>query len=411
MTQTQAQTNLTDEDNPIITSLLDTDLYKLTMQAAILQRYPFANVKYRFFNRGDTQFPSNFASLLRREINSLASISLSENEAGFLRTACPYLSPAYIDFLKGYRFNPKEVSVFQSDSTLSVEIEGPWYRTILWEVPLMAIISELYFREAGHGAVLPPNQFVNTSPVDVLETAYNKGKALREAGCVFADFGSRRRYSKNVHDNVVNGLIDGGQDKFVGTSNVYLAMQNGLKPIGTMAHEWIMYHGAKYGYRSANKTMMGRWADIYSGNLGIALTDTYTTDAFFQAFDTFYAKLFDGVRHDSADPYAFGEKTIKHYESLGIDPKTKTIVFSDGLSYQDAISIQSHFADRIKVSFGIGTHFTNDVGAKPLNIVIKMVAVDIDGHWVPAIKLSDVDGKHTGDSQEIEICQRSLGLK
>lgn len=407
---TQATSQI-ETSKSIISSLLDTDLYKISMMAAVMHRYPKTNVRYQFFNRGRTPFPANFAFQLRQEINALATISLQPDEAQFLRKACPYLSPAYIDLLSGYRFNPSEVSVYQSDENLEVKIEGPWYRTILWEVPLMAIISELYFVNAGHGAVMPPNEFIDDTEYNVTDKAANKADALYYESCSFADFGTRRRYSKRVHDFVIQGLIKGGQESFVGTSNVHFAMKYGIKPIGTMAHEWAMYHAAKYGYRSANKMMMGRWSDIYNGNLGIVLTDTFTTDNFFSSFDTFYAKLFDGIRHDSADPYAFGDMAIEHYKKLNIDPMTKTIVFSDGLTYVEAINLQKHFDGRIKVSFGIGTHFTNDVGAKPLNIVIKMTGVNIDGSWVPAIKLSDEKGKHTGDAKEIASCKQVLGIR
>ena len=224
-----------------------------------------------------------------------------------------------------------------------------------------------------------------------------------------ADFGTRRRRSYEIHRLVIENL----HDVLVGTSNVHLAEQFDITPIGTHAHEWFMFHGAKYGYQSATYKSLEKWSDTYRGSLGIALTDTYTTDVFLQDFDMYFAKLFDGVRHDSGDPIEFGEKIIEHYKSLGIDPMSKTIVFSDGLNVPKAVEITEHFRNKIKTSFGIGTNLTNDTGVIPLNMVIKLSGIyDRNSRKIHAVKLSDNVGKNTSDSQEaIENCKFTLGLQ
>jgi nicotinate phosphoribosyltransferase len=200
---------------------------------------------------------------------------------------------------------------------------------------------------------------------------------------------------------------------FVGTSNVYIAYLYNLIPIGTEAHEWFMFHAAKYGFQMANELGLKHWADVYNGDLGTALCDTFTTDAFLKAFNMKYAKLYDGVRHDSGDPYAFAKKLIDHYKSMGIDPLSKILIFSDSLDPDRAKGINNWCNGQIKCSFGIGTNLSNDVGATPLNMVIKMSAVKIpaEDRWIPTIKLSDAEGKHTGDQKMIETCKYLLNIQ
>jgi len=374
------------------------------MQKAVFQLFPDVDAKFELVNRGKTKFPAGFARHLSNLVYDMGKLALTYEEAEFLHENCPYLGRAYIDFLKGYRFDSSEVTVAQVGSNLSVTISGPWYRTILWEVPLMAVISELYFRMT--------KQTGETWPV-VLQKAQDKGNLMRANGLKVADFGTRRRFSHLNQYNVVDTLRIFGKEALVGTSNVYIAMQLEIKPIGTMAHEWIQFHAAKYGFERANVMAMENWAKVYRGDLGIVLTDTFTTKDFFRVFDMFYAKLFDGVRHDSGDPFEFGEKVIAHYKKLGIDPTNKVIIFSDGLTVEKAVEIAKAFAGRIKVSFGIGTSLSNDVGVKPLNIVIKMFAAMIDDtedRWIDTIKLSDVEGKHTGKPEKINLCKETLGV-
>jgi nicotinate phosphoribosyltransferase len=387
----------------IIKSILDTDLYKLTMQQAVIKLYPRAIVKYSFINRSQTSFPEGFASELRKEIGLMRRLKLSESERLWMQTRCYFLDPTYLDFLMGYRYDPSEVGIVQEGGDLRISIEGYWHRTILWEVPLMAIISELYFRMTGQ------------TPVDRnARERNNMGKAMTLIGngIHFADFGTRRRFSYEIQDEIVRDF-DGTFSKgnFVGTSNVHLAHKYDVRPIGTHAHEWFSFHAAKFGYKMANTMAMEAWVNVYRGDLGIALPDTFTTDAFFKIFDRKFAKLYDGVRHDSGDPIIFAQKSIAHYRSLGIDPRDKTIIFSDGLDVKKAIEIKDYCRGKIRCSFGIGTNFTNDVGVTPLNMVIKMTSAKPEGEdWMPTIKLSDVPGKHTGYAKEIEMAKHILKI-
>ncbi|MCO6173683.1 nicotinate phosphoribosyltransferase [Flavobacterium sp. NRK F10] len=384
-------------------SILDNDFYKFTMQNAVIKLFPYAKAQYRFINRGEHPFPEKFATHLRQAIDQMADLQLSQKEKDFLQETCPYLDPTYLDFLQGYRYDPAEVVVEQNGTDVSVIIEGYWYRTILWEVPVMALISELYYQLTGQE---------RENDVKVIEKVQTKVKKYKELGIQFADFGTRRRHSLAVQDLVVRTLQEKGKGTFIGTSNVYLAMKYDTKPIGTHAHEWFMFHAAKYGYKMANVMGLEHWVDVYRGDLGIALTDTFTTEVFFDRFDKKFAKLFDGVRHDSGDAIEFGEKTIAHYKKLGIDPLTKTIIFSDGLNYEKVERIASHFKGKIGLSFGIGTSLTNDVGLQPMNIVIKMIkALPEEKRWTGVIKLSDEPQKHTGKEEDIELSKRLLQIK
>lgn len=383
----------------IIKHFTDNDLYKFSVMHAIHKLYPWAYVKYAFINRGETDFPEGFGEALKKEIENMASLKMTKEERNFIERRCYFFDPFFIDFLEGYRYNPDEIQITQDGGDLNVTIEGYWYRTILWEVPLMALISELYFKMKG------------VEPVDV-EKATLKGKAMADMQADFSEFGTRRRFSFDVQDKVVGLLKEYAGDYFKGTSNVYLAMKHRTTPIGTMPHEWFMYHAAIWGYRAANHKGLEAWVDAFGGSLGITLTDTYTTDVFYNSFDLKQAKLFDGVRCDSGDPVEFTEKTIKFYKENRIDPSSKTIVFSDSLNLEEVKRIKDNIAGRIHDTYGIGTFFSNDVGAKPLNMVVKLSHVK--GHpkspYLPAVKLSDVRGKNTGDPKEIEICNLTLGL-
>lgn len=396
---------------PIIKSILDDDLYKITQQHAVISQYPKAMARYQFINRGKTKFPQGFATLLREQVAMCGNLSMTLDEKEFLSKRCYFLPPPMIDFLYGFKFNPKEVSIFQVDDNIEITVEGPWYSAIRWEVILMAMVSELYFKVSKNITLTAPNLL--DTPAQVEENAILKSKRLKEANVRYADFGTRRRFSYNVQKKVVETFKKYGENLFSGTSNIHLAMINDITPIGTQAHEWFSFHGAKYGFKMANVSAMGKWVDTYHGNLGIVLPDTFGTENFWASFDSFYARLFDGVRHDSGDPIKFGERAIKHYESLRIDPKSKTVVFSDGIATEEAIRIQKYFEGKIKISFGIGTHFTNDVGALPLNMVIKMVQCkpDKNSDWLHTIKLSDVPGKHTGDPSTVDLCKSTLLVK
>jgi nicotinate phosphoribosyltransferase len=389
-------------DAPMLSSLLDNDFYKFTMQHAVIQLFPNAWGRYRFINRGHHRFPAGFAEVLRRAIDALADLSLTREERLFLQDNCPYLAPTYLDFLAGFRYDPSEVTIEQTGTDLEITIEGYWYRTILWEVPIMALVSELFYRESGLER-LPDDQ--------VAAIVREKMAYYQRLGVKIAEFGTRRRHSHAVHRLVVAALKTYGKKSFTGTSNVALAREFGVKPIGTHAHEWFMFHAARYGFKLSNALALEHWVDVYRGDLGIALSDTYTTKVFFASFDKKFSKLFDGVRHDSGDPLAFARQTIRHYEEFHIDPLSKTIIFSDGLDPQKVAHIAAFCRGKIGMSFGIGTNFTNDVGLEPLNIVIKMTEARPEGaHWVRVVKLSDEPGKHTGDPDMIKLAKTVLDI-
>lgn len=382
----------------IITSILDDDLYKFTMMLAVILKFPWLRVKYAFYDRNNQVYPAGFDNRLRRQVEAMKDLELTKDEALFLRSL-KFLPHWFVAFIKGYRFDPNEVNVVQDkQGHLHITIEGFWYRTILWEVVLLAMISELFYEETGQ--------------IPLIDEEKNKAKLalMHEHNAFFAEFGTRRRFSKEVQDNVIGTFVAAKDPVFVGASNVHFAHKYGIKPIGTMAHEWIMAHGALYGYKMANTVALDNWADVYGGDLGIALPDTYTTDVFLRSFDLKHAKLYDGVRQDSGDPFKFVDKIVKHYDMLGIDPKSKLIVPSNALTTPLAAEIKEYCVGKIKCSSGIGTDITNDVGVKPMNIVIKLSHIWFNGEWIETIKLSDDTGKHTGSKEEVELAQRILKL-
>lgn len=385
-----------------LSSILDNDFYKFTMQQGVIRLFPRAVVRYQFINRGEHAFPEGFAQALKKSVNLMAGLQLTKEEKAFLQLNCPYLDPVYLDFLKGYHFQPGEVHITQTGTDLEIHIEGLWYRTILWEVPLMSLISELFYVMTGAQRV---------SNEEIIYRTRKKIETYKRFGITIAEFGTRRRYSYQVHGLVLQSLIKYGEGSFIGTSNVHMAMRYQTKPLGTHAHEWFMFHAARYGFKMANALGLEHWVQVYRGDLGIALSDTYTTDVFFRQFDRMFSKLFDGVRHDSGDPLAFADKVIAHYRSMGIDPRTKTIIFSDALNPEKVSRILDYCKDKVGLSFGIGTNFTNDAGPGPTNIVIKMTeAQPHDEEWTEVIKLSDEPSKHTGTADMIKLAKKILKI-
>lgn len=384
------------------TSILDNDFYKFTMQQGVIRLFPDAKARYTFINRGNHVFPQGYAQVLREAVNRMAVLKLSREEKRFLQVTCPYLDAVYLDFLEGYRYNPEEVEIRQQDGMLEVHIEGNWYRTILWEVPLMAMICELYYSYTGQEKV--PDE-------EVISRTKDKIEKYRNLGVTVADFGTRRRHSYAVQRLVLKAFSEYGQGTFIGTSNVHMAMLHKTKPIGTHAHEWFMFHAAQYGFKMANAMGLEHWVAVYRGDLGIALSDTYTTEVFFNQFDKMFSKLFDGVRHDSGDPLEFTDKVVAHYKKMGIDPNSKRIIFSDSLNYDKVAVIAAYCRDKVGMSFGIGTSLTNDVGLTPMNIVIKMsAALPKDGTWTEVVKLSDEAGKYTGSKEVIDLAKTLLNI-
>lgn len=382
----------------MIISILDTDLYKLTQQQIVLHRFTDTMVRYRFKCRSkDIKFSKQCYDRITNSIYRLDELNLTRDEAGYLKTI-RFLKPDYIEFLSMFRFMPdRHVRMSYNEGDLSLEIAGPWLNTILYEVPVLAIINEEYFRD------ISGNKTVD--PFPILDAKIQFAKDHADDGFKFADFGTRRRFSYAVQHKVVNALAYTLPDNFVGTSNVYLAYQLGLKPIGTMAHEYLQCHQAmQYRLADSQKMALENWAREYRGDLGIALTDTINMDAFLRDFDGYYAKLFDGCRHDSGDPYAWCRKLIEHYNKLGIDPMTKTAVFSDGLTIPKAIDIYKTFKGHIKMSFGIGTNLTNDVGYTPLQIVMKVV--ECNGQ--PVAKLSENPEKQMCEDENFVTYLKSV---
>lgn len=392
-----------------IKSILDTDLYKLTMMQAVMFLFPHEKVRYKFFNRGKHKFTKKMIFRIQHAVKSMKDIKDDPFMFDRLREKCPFLSPMFIDFLRCYKFDPNEISfevITKGDDVIhfGITIEGYWYRTILWEVPLMAIISEVYMSE------MYPNLIYE---LDVLGRTKEISNYLSRNDIWFAELGTRRRFSLSTHNIVLEALSM--CRTFTGTSNVMFGLQRNLKLMGSIAHEWFMFHGAKYGYKQANIQALKHWSSMYSDSLGVALPDTYTSNVFLRSFTAKYAKLFDGVRHDSGDPIEFAEKIINHYNNLGIDPATKTIIFSDGLTKEKTIEIADFCYDKIKYSFGIGTYLTNGFDSAdviPMNIVIKMTECLPHGEkeWLPCVKLSDIEGKNTGEESEIILCKQSLKI-
>ncbi len=389
----------------IIQSVLDTDLYKFTTSYAYSKLYPRAYGQFRFIDRGKTTYPQGFAEELKKEIQEMSKLSLTKDEASFLYRELPYLPPTYIDFVRGFRFDPEEVKVEQdAEGHLSIIAEGLLYRVTLWETPILALVSELYYKMLS---AQPDMEYTE-------RTIISKARKLAEHGITFSMFGMRRRFSAAIEDRVTELLKEHAAGYLFGTSNVYYAYKHGLRVSGTHPHEWIQFHGAMFGYKMANYMAMEDWINVYDGDLGTVLTDTYTTDVFMRNFSKKHAMLFTSLRHDSGDPLQFTEKVIARYRELRVDPTIKYIIFSDGLDPERAIEIANYCKGRIGASFGIGTNLSNDVGngVRPMNIVMKLWKCKMTEkeRWHPCVKLSDVDGKHTGEPEEIELAQRTLGL-
>ena len=383
----------------ILNSLLDNDLYKYTQQNAVLELFPDAQVEYRFKNRGKQRFNEQFLIALKKGIKGMSLLRLKDHEYEWLKENCPYLKRWYLEYLKNYQFNPDQVEVsLDNTNDLVLNIKGLWCETILYEVPLMAMISEIYFEKCD-----------KNWNYEGQEEKINKNfTKLLKNSCSYADFGTRRRRSFQTQDLVVKNFTRLQKESkvktwgFKGTSNVHLAMKYGVKPIGTVSHEFFMGISVLEGLRHANYFAMYNWAKIFGTSLGIILTDTYKVDNFLKNFNRRFAMLFEGTRHDSGDWKEFTDKIIQHYKNLKINPLHKIIVFSDGLNVDKAIGINNYCKNKIQCSFGIGTYFTNSFSdSSALNMVIKMWSCE----GIPVVKLSDSPGKETGDEDSIRVAK------
>ncbi|MFZ5937264.1 nicotinate phosphoribosyltransferase [Pseudomonas putida] len=371
----------------IIQNLLDTDFYKITMMQAVLHNYPNAEVEWEFRCRNNEDL-SPYLAEIRYQIEQLSEVTVTHDQLAYLEKI-PFLKPDFIRFLSLFRFNLRYVQVgLDAAGQLAIRVRGPWLHVILYEIPLLAIISEVRNRYRYRDVVI---EQVGERLYQKMDWLKAEASADELAGFQLADFGTRRRFSYRVQEEVVYLLKHDFPGRFVGTSNVHLARELELKPLGTMAHEWFMAH-QQLGPRlvDSQAAALEGWVREYRGLLGIALTDCITMDAFLGDFDLYFAKLFDGLRHDSGDPLVWAEKAIAHYERLGIDPKGKTLIFSDGLDFAKALGLYRALHKRINVSFGIGTRLTCDIpGVEPMNIVIKMT----DCNGAPVAKISDSPGK------------------
>lgn len=368
--------------SPIIVSLLDTDLYKFTMNQVMFHKHTDLNGTYLFKCRNkDVEFTPEMVDEINAQIDHLCTLTFTDEELNYL-ASLRFIKSDYVEFLRLWRPLRRYVRCFHTAGELYLEISGPLFSVMQFEIYLLEIVNEVYFRMKYN--------YLNLVD-DALEKLYEKMAGFHSGKYTFkfAEFGARRRLSREWQDYVVSKLIT--DEHCVGTSNVYLAMKYGCKPIGTYAHEYVQMFQGVPGVQLAytNKMALEEWFDEYQGDLGTALTDTLGTDLFLRDFNKLQALCYSGVRHDSGDPIEWGEKIIAHYEELGIDPKTKTLLFSDSLNFDRAQKIYNHFHDRINISFGIGTYLSNDTYAEPLNIVIKLQYVN--GH--PVAKISDTPGK------------------
>jgi nicotinate phosphoribosyltransferase len=395
----------------IITHFTDDDLYKFSMCCAVIDNYPRAQVKYAFVDRNNTVSPEGFAELVKEQIKMLENVVITDEEIAFMRRKCYYMPEWFFTYLRGFRYDSRWTHVSQDEEGhLHIEFEGAWSDTILLEVKVLAIVSELYYMVTGLNKDFDYD--------DYYKRTYEKGEKLLSAGCIYSDFGTRRRASFKAEDVIVRAFRDCQQSRtdwkgrFVGTSNVYLAMKYDLTPVGTMAHEFICAIGGMYGPQMANNIAMNAWRHTFNGALGTYLYDSFGWDIFSLNFSEDFANLFKGLRVDSGDNRQELAKIVAKYKSLNIDSRTKQVIFSNALTTDEAIEIQEYASKYVKPSFGIGTHFTNDFPhVAPMNTVIKLVAAKITESWPfynDTCKISEDDGKHTGKPEVIDRFMKAI---
>ena len=381
----------------MIESMLDNDLYKMSMMNYALELFPEAISVYKFKNRGSQRFTQKFMTEFQRNINDLAHLKLTEDEYDYMRATYTYLTPGYFEYLKNFRYNPAKIFIrLTEDNDLELLITGKWIDRILLEVPLMAIISELYF------TLIDTDWNYNGQE----EKAYEKVKKMSEAGCLFVEMGTRRRRSFYNQDLFIKECVKYSNENvnstFLGTSNVYFAKKYGIKCYGSQAHEITQAAQALNSYNHCNYYAMENWLKVFKNlEIGTALTDTITVNAFLRDFNKKLSTLYKSVRHDSGCEFLFTDRMIKHYESMDIDPQEKAIVFSNGLNVDKAIEVKKYCDDKIKNSYGLGTFFTNDFKNSPsLSMVIKLWSIN----GCPVVKLGDDGiGKENGDPKAVEF--------
>ncbi|MDR0213525.1 MAG: nicotinate phosphoribosyltransferase [Comamonas sp.] len=373
---------------PIITSLLDTDLYKFTMWQAMLHRHPQTEAEYEFVCRTPTDFPlTELLPEVNQELDALCSLRFTQEDLDYL-ASLRFMKSDFIDFLRIFQFQRAFIQAWAEGDTLHIVARGPQVHVMGFEIYVLAIVNELYFRRFDAEAALTEGRKRLALKIEQLKHLAVEAK-LRNPFELF-DFGVRRRFSGTWQREVVQAFAQETAQWFKGTSNVLLARDLNLVPIGTMAHEYLQsYQALGVRLRDFQVAALEDWVQEYRGDLGIALTDTVGMDAFLADFDMYFAKLFDGLRHDSGDPFEWGEKALAHYAQLRIDPQNKRLVFSDGLNLDTALALYHRFADRIQCGFGIGTRLTNDMGLETINIVMKLT----HANGQPVAKISDSPGK------------------
>jgi len=388
----------------IVESLLDTDLYKFTMMQVVLHQFPGAQVEYKFKCRNEGLDLVPFADEIREEVASLCDLRFRDDELEYLR-GLRFMKSDFVDFLGLFQFNGKYIRVEPDARTgeLDITIHGPWLHTILYEIPVLAIVSEVYFRRSQPNPDTAEGRRRLEEKMDLVRTV--------EPALEFkiSDFGTRRRFSRVWHEEVLRTLKREVPEHFAGTSNVWFAQRIGLTPLGTMGHEYMQACQALGPrLRDSQAFAFEVWAKEYRGDLGIAIADTYGLNAFLRDFDMYFCKLFDGARHDSGDPFEWADRMIAHYQQNRVDPRTKTLIFSDSLSFPLAIEIARRYHGLTRTSFGIGTNLTNDLGYEPLNIVIKMT--ECNGQ--PVAKVSDSPGKTISkDAGYLAYLRQVFGLE
>ena len=396
----------------IIKYMSDNDVYTFSVCYLYLSTFPRAFGRYEFVDRNNTCYPKGFADKVKEQIKLMEGIAISEEEITFMSTRCYYFPSWFYTFLRGFRFNADEVLVEQDEAGhLQITIEGLLWKTVFWEVPILAIISEL--KHSFDGSMDRYNQELE------YQKSLKKGHALLDNGLYFAEFGTRRRFSFAHQGMIIRSMIEAErlcpdeQGKFVGTSNVHFAMKYDTTPIGTMSHQVISFCGAIFGYKEANYLAMEYWQEAFNSDLGTYLYDTYGWNAFQENFSKKHAKLFDGLRVDSGNNFDAVDKIVAKYNELNIPPLTKSVTFSNGLTVDEAVAIHKYCKGKVRDNYGIGTFLTCDIAdVTPMNIVIKLTAAKLTEkkNWQKAIKLSDDNSKHTGDPEEVDIARRTLKM-
>ncbi len=381
----------------IIHSLLDTDLYKFTMLQVVLHKFPQTHSVYHFRCRNleDTVYPlTDILDDLNEQLDYLCQLKFKEDELLYLRSL-RFIKSDFVDYLELFQLKRRFIKAsIDSEGRLDIWVEGPMVQAMMFEIFVLAIVNELYFRRIRNDEVLAEGERRLQAKM-VLLNQYQQEQQPNDPPFLVSDFGTRRRYSYDWQKHVIEAFHQAAPYIFRGTSNVLIAKELGLTPIGTMAHEFLQaFQALDVRLRDFQKAALETWVQEYRGDLGIALTDVVGMDAFLRDFDLYFAKLFDGLRHDSGDPYEWGDKAYAHYKKLKVDSKSKMLTFSDGLNLEKAWALHQYFKDRFQVSFGIGTNLTNDMGQTPLNIVLKLV--ECNGQSVA--KISDSPGKTMTDN-------------